>query len=128
MPSAKQAVTPDYLDRVFRDPEVKHGLRIFHSDLDKLSLIEDGGKVYITCGVTSKKRLAKPEEVIRQLVIYHLLVDLSYPINRMDVEVPIKMGSAYASKKADIVVYRDDRKQTPYLIIEVKKPLRKEGL
>lgn len=128
MPSVKQAVAPDYLDRVFRDPEVKHGLRIFHSDLDKLSLIEDGGKVYIACGVTSKKRLAKPEEVIRQLVIYHLIVDLNYPVNRLDVEVPIKMGSAYASKKADIVVYRDDRKQTPYLIIEVKKPLRKEGL
>ena len=119
----------DYLDRVFRDPEVKHGLRVFPpQQLKKLTLVEEGGKVYITCAVTQKKRLAKPEEIIRQLAVHRLTDELDYPVSRLDVEVPIKMGSAYASKKADIVVYRDDRKQTPYLIIEVKKPLRKEGL
>lgn len=36
------------------------------------------------------------------------------------------MGSAYASKKADIVVYEDEVKEHPRIIIEVKKP-GKEG-
>jgi type I restriction enzyme M protein len=72
--------------------------------------------------------VAKPEEVIRQLTIGHLVEELHYPLARIDVEVAIKMGSAYASKKADVVVYKEDTKQTPYIIIEVKKPLRKDGL
>lgn len=117
------------LDRIFRDPEIKHGLKIFEArELKKLRLVEEGGKVYVTCAVTGKKRLAKPEEIIRQLTVYKLTDDLHYPLSRIDVEVPIKMGSAYASKKADVVVYKEDTKQTPYIIIEVKKPLRKDGL
>ncbi|MCR4434105.1 MAG: N-6 DNA methylase [Caldiserica bacterium] len=49
-------------------------------------------------------------------------------MSRIDIEVPIKMGSAYASKKADVVVYKEDTKLTLQIIIEVKKPLRKDGL
>ncbi len=117
------------LDRVFRDPEIKHGLKIFESQkIGILKLIKEGDKIYLTCAVTGKKRLAKPEEIIRQLVVYKLTDDLHYPLSRVDIEVPIKMGSAYASKKADIVVYKEETKQTPHIIIEVKKPLRKDGL
>lgn len=119
----------DLLDRIFRDPEIKHGLKIFEPhELNKLQLAEQGGKFYVACAVTGKKRVAKPEEIIRQLTIYKLTDDLHYPLNRLDIEVPIKMGSTYASKKADVVVYKEETKQTPYLIIEVKKPLRKDGL
>jgi len=119
----------DLLDRIFQDAQVKHGLRVFEAEkLANLSLAEEAGKVYVSCAVTGKKRLAKPEEIIRQLTIYKLTDDLRYPLGRIDIEVPIKMGSAYASKKADVVVYKEDTKQTPYIIIEVKKPLRKDGL
>lgn len=118
-----------YLDRIFRDPDTKHGLKLFEPDeLEKLSFVEESGKVYIICAATNKKRPAKPEEIIRQLMLYKLTDDLYYPEQRVAIEVPVKMGSAYASKKADIVVYKDDAKQTPYIIIEVKKPLRKDGL
>lgn len=128
MPSNKNS-NSNLLDRIFRDPEIKHGLKIFEAhELKKLPFAEEDGKVYITCAVTSKRRLAKPEEIIRQLTIYKLKDDLQYPLSRIDIEVPIKMGSTYASKKADVVVYKEDSKQTPYIIIEVKKPLRKDGL
>lgn len=117
------------LVQIFRDPDIKHGLRIFKpGDLNKLKIVKEDSKVYIICVVTGKKYIAKPEEIVRQLTIYKLTDDYQYPINRIDIEVPIKMGSTYASKKADIVVYTDDTKQTPYIIIEVKKPLRKDGL
>jgi type I restriction enzyme M protein len=119
----------DLINRIFRDPEVKHGIKIFEPHkIKKLKLAEEGDKIYITCTVTGKKRLAKPEEIIRQLSVNTIIDDLHYPLSRINIEVPIKMGSAYASKKADIVVYKEDTKQTPYIIIEVKKPLRKDGL
>ncbi len=122
-------VNNPYIDRIFRDPEVKHGLKIFKPrDIKKLRLIEEHGKIYITCAITSRKRVAKPEEIVRQLMIYQLVDDLRYSQDRIDIEVPIKMGSTYASKKADIVVYTKSNKQTPYIIIEVKKPLRKDGM
>jgi type I restriction enzyme M protein len=38
------------------------------------------------------------------------------------------MGSGHASKKTDMVVYTDDSKVTPYIIVETKKPRRKGGL
>jgi len=128
-PQSHNSSQGSLLDRVFRDPEIKHGLKMFDpADLNKLRLTEDRGKVYITCAVTAKKRPAKPEEIVRQLMIYNLVDDLHYPTSRIDVEVPIKMGSTYASKKADIVVFREDTKQNYHIIIEVKKPLRREGL
>lgn len=117
------------LDGIFGSPEIRHGLKIFGAeDLQKLPLVEEGDKVYVNCAVTGKKRLAKPEEIIRQLTIYKLTDDLHYPLSLIDVEVAIKMGSTYASKKADVVVYNEDAKLTPHIIVEVKKPRRKDGL
>jgi len=124
-----QTKNGNLLDRIFGDPEVKHGLRIFKpGELRKLQLAEERGKIYITCAVRQKKVVAKPEEIIRQLTINKLTDDLNYSLARIDVEVPVKMGSTYASKKADVVVYKEDTKLTPYIIIEVKKPRRKDGL
>lgn len=119
----------NYLDRVFHDPKIKHGLKIFEPrELRKLRFIEERGKLYVICAITSKKRIAKPEEVIRQLMLYKIMDDLRYSQDCIDIEVRVKMGSTYASKKADIVVYTESAKQTPYIIIEVKKPLRKDGM
>jgi type I restriction enzyme M protein len=119
----------EIIDLIFKDPEVKHGLKIFSpSEFGKLNISEQDGKFFIKCLVSDRKKVAKPEEVIRQLTINKLTDDLHYPLKRLDVEVPVKMGSTYASKKADIVVYAEDSKENPYIIIEVKKPLRKDGL
>lgn len=117
------------IDLIFKDPEVKHGLKIFPSaELKKLNISEENSKFFIKCPVSNKKKVAKPEEIIRQLTINKLINDLHYPLKQLDVEVSIKMGSTYANKKADIVVYGEDSKDNPYIIIEVKKPLRKDGL
>jgi len=126
---AKPKTKGEILDAIFKDPETKHGLRIFSADeLERLDLEEDGGKYYIRCAVRQQRKVAKPEEVVRQLTINKLARGLGYPLARMDVEVAIKMGSTYASKAADIVIYKEPTKETPYIIIEVKKPLRKDGL
>lgn len=127
--AAKQKTKGEILDAIFGDPETKHGLKIFSAEeLERLELEEDGGKYYIKCAVRQQRRVAKPEEVVRQLTINKMTRDLAYPLARMDVEVPIKMGSTYASKAADIVVYTEPTRETPYIIVEVKKPLRRDGL
>jgi type I restriction enzyme M protein len=46
----------------------------------------------------------------------------------MSVEVPVKVGSGEAKKKADIVVYTDSTKRTARVFVEVKKPERKDGV
>jgi type I restriction enzyme M protein len=117
------------LATIFKDPDVQHGLSVFEpSDVDKLVLADDGPKATILCRVSGRHKVAKPEEIIRQLVINTLVDDLGYPLDRLAIEVKIKMGSTYASKAADLVVYTDKAKLTPYIIVEIKKPKRKDGL
>lgn len=120
----------EILDSIFKDSEVKYGLKIFSKkEIDALIIQEEEDKYYVSCALPKKKRLlAKPEEINRQLVLNKLINELNYPRERIDIEVPIKMGSTYASKKADIVVYKEHSKETPHIIIEVKKPKRKDGL
>ncbi len=120
----------EILDSIFKDSEVKYGLTVFSKrEMDALTLREEkDNRYYVSCPISEKKRLAKPEETIRQLVLNKLINELNHPRERIDIEVPIKMGSAYASKAADIVVYKEDSKEIPHIIIEVKKPNRKDGL
>ncbi len=129
MNHTKKTDAVGYLDQIFKDPAIRHGLKMFTpAELTQLQFLQEKEKLHIVCFVSGKKRLAKPEEVIRQLTLHQLIVNLHYPTSQMDIEIPIKMGSTYASKKADIVIYKEEAKLTPYIIIEVKKPLRKDGL
>jgi len=118
------------LDQIFKQPDVKYSLNIFSEDLiGKVALYKkDDENIYLQCFATEKEKRAKPEEIIRQLFLLFLNQKLNYSRSQMLVEVPIKMGSTYASKKADIVVYKEDAKINPHIIVEVKKPNRKDGL
>ena len=70
----------------------------------------------------------KPEEKVRQWWLYKLVEEYGYPFDQLDVEVGVRVGSTIAKKKADIVVYTDQTKQTPRIFIEVKKPKRLDGI
>lgn len=69
--------------------------------------------------------MLKPEEIIRQLYIDKLNKQYGYPLNRMAVEYIVSFGRE--KKKADIVIFDKDRKTTPYIIVELKKPKLKDG-
>ena len=63
-----------------------------------------------------------PEEEVRQKTIEFLTTHLGVPLNRLRVEeamVHVKKG---ARGRADIVVYRDDEKNKPLMVIECKAP------
>ena len=109
--------------------QVKHGLTLYpQAKRQSLPISTSNGKYYLTCLVTGRTKLARPEEVVRQLEIARLRDELVYDLKQMAIEVKIKMGSTYASKAADIVIYTDQTKVTPRIIIECKKPNRLDGL
>lgn len=117
------------LDAIFRDLDTKHGLTIFAAhEINALELWKRGEKYYVHCLIRQKKIYAKPEEIIRQLCIKRVL-DIGYSPDQLALEVGVKMGSTIHSKAADIVVYREATlRLTPYIVIELKRPLRKDGI
>ena len=107
----------DYALTIFTDAEIK-----------ALKVIERNGKPYVTCCATDKPRPAKPEEIVRQLYLRKLMDQYGYPKDRIFIEKKVHFGSAVHEKAADIVVVEKDAGLRPYIIIEVKKPKRKDGL
>lgn len=93
-----------------------------------ISLIVDGSCYKIRCRIRQRAYKFKPEELVRQFILNKLIDDLGYPESRIQVEVPIQMGSAVHPKPADIVVFGDDARTQHWMTIEVKKPQRKDGL
>jgi len=89
------------------------------------SIIEKNGKPYVKCILREKEVQLKPEEVVRQLYTKLLIEHYGYPKNRIAFEYPVSFGRE--KKKADIVVFDKDRPDTPYIIVEIKKPKLKEG-
>ena len=124
-----QKKTSEILGKIFKNPDMQYGLSVFEGIKieEVLDLSEKEGKFYLPCLKRNKKLAAKPEEIVRQLMIYKLVNFYKYPLDRIDVEVDVQFGREIGKKRADIVVYREDGK-TPYLMVEVKKPDVKDGL
>ncbi|MDE5778530.1 MAG: N-6 DNA methylase [Lachnospiraceae bacterium] len=83
---------------------------------------------YIFCPIRNRLYKAKPEEKVRQWWIYRLKEVYGYSFSQIEVEVKVRVGSTEAKKRADIVVYKDEKKKIPRIFIEVKKPERKDGI
>jgi type I restriction enzyme M protein len=117
------------LGKIFKDPDIQYGLSVFEGmNIDEiLNFSEKEGKYFLKCLKRERGILAKPEEIVRQLMIHKLVNFYKYPLDRIDVEVDVQFGRDIGSKRADIVVYREDGKGE-YLIVEVKKPDVKDGL
>lgn len=118
------------INKIFTGPDVKHGLSLFTENeiktVEKL-IIEQDGKYLIKCQIKDKYKVAKPEEIVRQLWIYRLLTEYGYPRKRIDVEKMIYFGSRVEPGAADIVVFHEDLKHY-YILFETKRPSRTAGL
>jgi type I restriction enzyme M protein len=83
--------TQQLLDRVFKDPKTKYHLDLFtKQEQNRLQMSERKGKVRIRCMVRDRDFVAKPEEVVRQLVLIHLHYTLGYDIEQLAVEVQVR--------------------------------------
>jgi len=130
--------TREILDAIFKEPQVKYGLREF-SDIkidEVLNISEkESGRFYIRCLkrdkdifiFDKKTNKRKPEEIIRQLWLYKLITQYGYPVNQIKVEENVYFGREIKIKDADIVIYHKD-KVSPFIVIETKKPDEKKGL
>lgn len=113
---------------IFKEKKIEHSLLLFKKeDIEALKFFDKNGKPYLVCYATDKERPAKPEEIVRQLFIKKLMKEYSYPKERIAVEKEVWFGSGIHEKSADIVIWHKDL-ENPYIIIEVKKPNRRDGL
>ncbi|MDE0326731.1 MAG: N-6 DNA methylase [Candidatus Poribacteria bacterium] len=80
---------------------------------------------FIRCPIRRKPIQLKPEELIRQLYAARLLNQYRYPKERVRFEHLVNFGRE--RKRADIVILDKDRPDTPYIIVEVKKPKLQDG-
>jgi len=66
------------ISKIFSLPDVRHGLAIFSPDeiksVESLMTKKDG-KYFIRCQIKNKNKVAKPEEIVRQLWIHRLLTE-----------------------------------------------------
>ena len=104
----------------------------YHLDLFDKSEIQDlrqkvegNKKPFIYCPIRRKPIQLKPEEVVRQLYAARLLNRYHYPQERVRFEHLVNFGRE--KKRADIVILDRDRLDTPYIIVEVKKPKLLDG-
>lgn len=106
-----------------------YGLDIFTEDERKsLKIIDKRGKAYLIDFVTGIERPAKPEEIVRQLYVYRLMHTYKYPRERITLEKSVQFGSSVSEKRADIFVADASDPKIAYLIVETKKPKRKDGV
>jgi type I restriction enzyme M protein len=127
---SKTTSQSELLDRVFRDPAIKQGLRFFtKGERNRIKFREnEEEKVEIWCAKREKWLRAKPEEVVRQMFLVWVQETLKYPLKRVQVEWAIQMGEDEEKERADIAVFSDDACTDPYLVFELKKPDSKDGL
>ena len=126
---ANKMANESKIQKIFSAPDVKHGLSLFSREeinaIERL-IIERDGKYLIKCQIKNRYKVAKPEEIVRQLWIYRLLTEYGFPKERIDVEKVIYFGSRVEPGRADIVVYHEDLKYY-YILFEVKRPSRTDG-
>ena len=66
------------IQKIFSAPDVKHGISLFSpKEINAIEnlIIERDGKFYIKCQIKDRCKIAKPEEIVRQLWIYRLLTE-----------------------------------------------------
>lgn len=79
----------------------------------------------INCIVRDKEIDLKAEEVVRQLYTYKLTEKYHYPKERIEFEKIVQMGRDDGNR-ADIVIYEDEHRTAPYIIVECKAPGKKK--
>jgi type I restriction enzyme M protein len=86
---------------------------------EKEELFRVSGKKIEYLTVKKSYNITDPEEQVRVSFYYELIKKYQYPKERIDLEVIVPRREP--TDKADIVVYEDDEKKKPYIVVECKK-------
>lgn len=149
---SKEPTTKEVIDRVFKAPGIKFELSEFenlgkpiHDIVSIYSKVVTAGKdagktkyylksfIPFSTGneevqVYAEGGKSAPEEIVRQLWVYKLMQQYNYKADEMDLEKGVQFGTEIGTKAADIIIYTDNTKETPKIIVECKKPKRKDGI
>jgi type I restriction enzyme M protein len=109
----------------------EYALTIFDADdiaWVESRLVEKRGRPYVECLIRERAYRAYPEEIVRQLYVKKLMDAYGYPKERIQVEKSVHFGSTVRKKRADIVVMHKDDPDAAYILVEVKKPNREDGI
>src|SRR5689334_4886350 len=84
-----------------------------------LSFNKERTTITYLCGKTRTEDYLDPEEPVRAWVYAWLILDRGYPANRIETEyvVPRRTPNDWA----DIIVFADDKRTDPYIVVEVKE-------
>ena len=104
------------LQQNVRDKDSHSQLALF----EKPEGMEVNEPIFVECPIRRREVQLRPEELIRQLYATRLLNRYRYPRERVRFEHLVNFGRE--RKRADIVVLDKNRRDTPYIIVEVKKP------
>lgn len=66
----------------------------------------------------NKRPYNETEEKIRAEFLAKLVLEYEYPLSHMAIEVGVKIG--IDKKRADIIIYKDDKHKKAYIVIETK--------
>jgi len=106
----------------------KYDLTIFSSEsIDRIekNVFEKNGKSFIKCLKREKDIQAKPEEIVRQLMLDKLINEYNYPTDLLRVEFSVSFGRE--KKLADIVILNKADKTSVFCVLEIKKHKAKDG-
>jgi type I restriction enzyme M protein len=88
--------------------------------IDKGYIKLDDERKFITYVHPNKKyRFSDPEEKVRADIFLQIIFDYGYSPKRIDLELTVPRRTP--SDSADIVVFADDEKKKPYIVVECKK-------
>ena len=89
------------------------------------NIVEKNGKYCIRCLKRDRFVQAKPEEIVRQLMLDKLIYEYDYPKHLIEVEYSVNFGRE--KKFADIVILNKADKISVYCVLEIKKHKAKDG-
>jgi type I restriction enzyme M protein len=84
----------------------------------KLIRFEDDKKYVVYVEQAKRRRYDAPEEQVQVETFLKLILRYKYLVERIRCFVPVQMGSD--KREADIIVYADDKRQSPLIVGECK--------
>lgn len=85
---------------------------------DQLDIRRENGKTFVLDIIRKKYLALAPEELVRQLLIHHLIKVAGYSKNRLSLEKGLKVNGL--PRRWDLLVYAPD--MTPFMLVECKAP------
>jgi hypothetical protein len=82
----------------------------------RLNISFNDNVTYIYDPVRKKNIIAKPEEMVRQLIVQYFIAEEIFPLSRMAVEKSLVVDGV--RKRFDLLVF--DKNGAPYLLVECK--------